>query len=215
MNVTSKDINCVQLVEDGDMVCLSASKTNSRFEPETFDYFEKLTPKGSFIDIGAYTGIYGIRAYQLGWDSVFFEPNNSNFERLLVNLINNGIYCEEVHNLALANEVTTMKLWMNPNPNYTSAGSLKKAPKKSKSQIVEVSTYDSFYRGDEHVIKIDVEGYELGVLMGMKETIKATKPIFIIEVLDDEHFDRVSKFLSEYNYKLVGLFDERNAIFEC
>ena len=46
---------------------------------------------------------------------------------------------------------------------------------------VEINTLDSYNFGDVDVIKIDVEGYEISVLYGAKQTITTQKPLLQIE----------------------------------
>lgn len=49
-------------------------------------------------------------------------------------------------------------------------------------------------------IKIDVEGYELPVLLGAKKTIQNSKPILLIESVSKD--DEITKYLSGFGYKL-------------
>ena len=51
-------------------------------------------------------------------------------------------------------------------------------------------------------IKIDVDGYEMNVLKGLRQTITKFKPIMVIETNDDYE---VLNFLKECNYKLLDL----------
>jgi hypothetical protein len=51
-------------------------------------------------------------------------------------------------------------------------------------------------------IKIDVDGYELNVLKGLKETITNCKPIMVIETNDDH---QVLDFLKNCGYHLLDL----------
>lgn len=51
-------------------------------------------------------------------------------------------------------------------------------------------------------IKIDVDGYEMQVLKGLKNTILKVKPIIVIETNDDIE---VLNFLKSFNYKLLDL----------
>lgn len=209
-------INNVKLYKQDDMVCLSASRNNRQFEPETFEFLEGLIPVGHFINIGAYTGIYGIRAEQLGYGSVFFEPNVANYSRLVENLELNGLIqgsrCEQI---ALSSKEGRGEMWMNPKPLMTSAGSLEQSDKKIKTQPVVMMQYDSYHTGLETVIKIDVEGHELEVLKGMTYTLTESRPILIIEILDDHQFESVSYFLEQFQYKKLQTLDKRNVIFIC
>jgi len=49
------------------------------------------------------------------------------------------------------------------------------------------------------LIKIDVEGFEIEVLQGLTRTIKAFKPLVLVECSDTH--DEVSDLLSKYSYR--------------
>lgn len=205
-------VNNVDLLEADDIVCRMANKRKGKFEPETFAFIENLEPEGTFVDVGAYTGIYGIRAAQLGWRSVFFEPNPVNYERLLQNLKRNNQDHLHSYNVALSDSSGTATLHINPGTKLTTGGSLDKTTNNRKKDIsVKKDRYSSYIIGDESVVKIDVEHHELPVLRGMESMLVALKPTIIVEVLDGPA--EISAYLAPLGYKLEGLFDERNAIF--
>ncbi len=74
---------------------------------------------------------------------------------------------------------------------------------------VRVETLDNLLRGEERrvsFIKVDVEGAELGLLQGSHETIKRSKPIWLIEVNDDPDIEsnsgnKVFRLLEGAGYK--------------
>jgi FkbM family methyltransferase len=61
-------------------------------------------------------------------------------------------------------------------------------------------------------IKIDVQGNELAVLIGAKETILRSKPIVVVE-RNHHNQEAVHKFLSAINYKLTSRTDSDDLIF--
>jgi hypothetical protein len=72
---------------------------------------------------------------------------------------------------------------------------------------------DLFKFNDVDFIKIDVEGSELEVLHGARETIKNNSPIILIELLNShknaEHNTiMVTTFLEELGYSLKQKFHE-------
>ena len=88
--------------------------------------------------------------------------------------------------------------------------------------------YDSFYLDRKiSLVKIDVEGGELEVLTGMKESLLKHNPIVVCEVLDSHNesvFDftqnratQLSDFLKSINYSIVQLETSRtlNKIVSC
>lgn len=69
---------------------------------------------------------------------------------------------------------------------------------------VPVRTLDGVYGGDAGFIKIDVEGHEIEVLEGARETIARSRPIFLIEVverLSPNGVRTVTSFLGERGYE--------------
>ena len=53
-----------------------------------------------------------------------------------------------------------------------------------------------------HIIKIDVEGYEYGVMLGAEQIIKSYMPMIYYEAQDLRDFDKIWFFLTRLNYRL-------------
>ena len=204
-------VNGVDLYDKDDMVVRSALRNNGEFEPQTFKYLESLSPKGTFVDIGAYTGIYGIWAAKSGYSVQFFEPHPVIYERMVYNMFDNNV-TGNCYNIALSDKIEKRQFFMNLTLTMTSAGSLIEG--RGKGYAFDVSSYPySYYAtGDESVIKIDVEGAELSVLKGMVSVLELEKPVLVIEVLDRNQENEVLAFLKPYGYNSLGKFDGRNII---
>ena len=72
-----------------------------------------------------------------------------------------------------------------------------------KSYEVDLITLDSQKINNVGLIKIDVEGYELDVLIGAKKTIIENNPIILCEVWDNEESRlKVSAFFESINYSI-------------
>jgi hypothetical protein len=91
----------------------------------------------------------------------------------------------------------------------------------SEGKEIEVVTLDEFVKEnnlDIGLIKLDVEGYELDVLNGAKETIKRFKPVVSIAVYHrgEDFFEiprLVKNLVPEYKLRFLNLNAE-NPIFE-
>jgi FkbM family methyltransferase len=74
---------------------------------------------------------------------------------------------------------------------------------RARTHPVPVVTVDSFLAASEQqppaVVKIDVEGAELGVLRGMVDTLAATRPRLLIELHGTQR--EVADFLDEHAYE--------------
>lgn len=69
------------------------------------------------------------------------------------------------------------------------------------------------------VLKIDVEGSEMGVLRGARKTLSERRPKLMIELDDqllatmDSSSDEVQRFLASFGYRPNGVFDDANVLF--
>lgn len=64
------------------------------------------------------------------------------------------------------------------------------------------------------IIKIDVEGFEIKVLNGMKNILKNQNPVLIIEISYEKDKKEISYFLDKFNYKNTCILDGRNFVFK-
>lgn len=210
-------INEIELIDNDDMVIHSS--INGVFEPETFKYMkDNLEEESVFIDVGAYTGVYSIYANKMKYCQVYsFEPNPVVFERLVENVTKNECHPNDVilMNHGLSNAQMTERFYVSPRTKLTSGGSFVKSDHK-KEIYCKLEKFDDLTISvlTIDMIKIDVEGYELQVLEGMKHTLKRDKPKIIVELLTDREIIKVDKFLKKLNYKMIKRCDSRNYIYE-
>lgn len=78
-------------------------------------------------------------------------------------------------------------------------------------KIVTRRLDDFEFDGDVRFIKIDVEGWELEVIKGGKETIKKHKPYVFMEIFEG-HLEKACELMDELGYQFVK-FDEYNYLF--
>jgi len=135
-----------------------------------------MEPGNSVVDVGAALGDHTIAyANRVGaTGKVYaFEPNPSQLKCLRYNM--RGLPNVEVVGFALGSAPGQAEMVLSPN---VSASHLDHG-----SGTVEVITLDSFLCGlPVHFIKVDVEGDELAVLAGSRETIVRHRPKLIIEI---------------------------------
>jgi len=211
-------VNDVELKDDNDMVIRASEK--GIFERETFKYFQDNVKEDStFLDVGAYTGIYSIFANVTKCCKVYaFEPNKIVFERLIENVTKNRCCPNDiiVFNHGLSNATRTTRLYVNPRTKLTSGGSLTQDIGKTKNINCQLHKFDEMTISilNIDIIKIDVEGHELEVLQGMSKMLKRDKPKIIIELLSEKDILKSDKFLKELGYKFKMRCDDRNYIYE-
>ncbi len=146
--------------------------------------------KATIVDIGANIGNHSIQ-FSRKFKKVFsFEPNPRVYEILVSNT--KRISNIETYNLGIGRNSAVLKLkenWMNM------GGSSATMNVVSDSIVdIEISTLDSMVNllGKVDVIKIDVEGMELDVLLGATEIISKNHPIICLE-------QDISEFKNEFN----------------
>ena len=170
----------------------------------------------AILDIGASLGISSLGFRRLGFKNKIyaFEPNFFLYENFLKkNLKNdNNIYLK---NIALGNVNNSKIMYM---PYYDSScihyfcsfdkkyllnsikitfPSLLKNLEIKKKKIICRKFDDLKLNIKPHFIKIDTEGFDEYVLLGMKKTIKKYKPIFLIEY-NIEYFNNIKYILKGY-----------------
>ena len=192
--------------------------------------FEKIKEKydmniDGVIHIGAHHGQEHIRYINAGIKRVaYFEPVERVFKILVSNIKNihesNSIDCiATLYNFALGNDNTEVEMHIEANDKYGCSSILEPSSNYShipflKNETVFMKRLDDInLEGSFNFLNIDVQGYELEVLKGSKDTLKSVDYIMceINRVTDRKKLDYknasliedVSAFLSEYNFKLV------------
>lgn len=160
-------------------------------------FFKSLCLDGrSVYDIGGYIGIttlFFARAVGERGRVVTFEPNSDNYTRILENVrLNNFGKRVKVFNIGLSSRRERTRLFIDRNGD-TGTGSIldetetRRGNNKSLVPLdIEVDTLDSVVQGRNlpgpDFVKIDVEGHEMNVLLGMRRTMAEHKPALYIEI---------------------------------
>ncbi len=172
------------------------------------------------IDIGAHIGISVIQ-----WADIFetvyaFEPMKDHYECLLANTKNFSNV--KTFNFAISNESSIKNAAYRTTKNSGSFqlldDSYQQPSKKSPRELYKIETkkLDSYNFSNVDLIKIDVEGWELEVLLGAKETIIKNNPVLIVEFtggnsnksLHKYNVNEYYSFINEIGYIPVGEYDD-------
>lgn len=171
----------------------------------------KLWKKDSnIVDIGTHIGTFSCLAASFTRGRVIsIEPEPSNFAILLKNKEINNFTHQTCYNFAASDKAGEVAFCSNGPSSHVQDSSLSEAatmiPAKPLDSILKRETVD--------FIKIDVEGWELNVLEGLKETIQSQSPPILIEVngftlkwFDHTPNDLLAK-LESFGYRLVVIYD--------
>jgi FkbM family methyltransferase len=138
-------------------------------------------------DVGANVGIYTYAFARTGADVVAFEPQ-ARWASIL------GHYAKaagnvRVHRVALGAGAGEARLHVPVSEGASRPGcaSLRAVKGPSTVEVVRMATLDSFQLDRVGLIKIDVEGAELGVLEGAIDTLRRNRPLLLVEI-EQRHF---------------------------
>lgn len=154
------------------------------YEPETTEYMKQNIKSGDVVvDVGANVGYFTlIMAKLVGPNGTVyaFEPNEELCAILRWNVLSNG-YRDRVNIFpyAVTDFIGKAKFFLNLGHGQSSL-----QPRKGTTSIVEAqtTTLDAIlpFGNDIRLVKIDVEGGEVGVLRGMPKTMKRLPSMEII-----------------------------------
>ena len=178
-----------------------------------------------FVDIGANIGMISLLGAKLvGRTGVVdaFEPNPGCVARLCSFIADNAIENVRVHPIALGSTTSIMALWV-PRINWGGGtlGRIDPNDANGPCDVIDVPVEfaDARLAADQRppvLIKIDVEGYEHQVLVGLAETITRHRPLITTEVIA-AHLARsghsvadLFQLMGEYGYEARSLIERRH-----
>jgi FkbM family methyltransferase len=160
------------------------------------------------IDVGANIGIYTVvlaTAVGTAGRVLAFEPAPDNVDRLRRNLRLNGISNVDLLPLAVGARSERVALYLSDDPALHSTSEVAAQRRAGRSLTVAASSLDMVWndvgRPAVSVVKIDVEGVELGVLQGARELLAACRPILLIEIKSARRLADIKGFLAPYDYR--------------
>ncbi len=143
-----------------------------------------LPPDGVYLDVGANIGLHTLAiAHHLAprGSVLAFEPHPDNYWALLDNVRRNGLGNVTAENLGLAEAAAVLAGAAPPGP-----GNWSLASEGQRSFRVQLVRLDDYLRDHPlarlDAVKIDVEGAEVRVLRGARETIERFRPLIVFEV---------------------------------
>jgi FkbM family methyltransferase len=173
----------------------------------------KVLRRGVFVDVGAYIGFYTVFAARHGWRVVAFEPNPINLILLRYNIAFHGVGDRVVVVDKAAGDVHGYaRFSISSSPSESSFTKYLRNELRLLNIDVEVVTIDSILEslgiGDVEnlVMKVDVEGFGLRVLRGVRRSIEKYRPFICFEVhrtFDEEDEIHALKMLKDLGYGFV------------
>ena len=203
------------------------SLAKGEFKKDAFVVQKELTqaqPVKMIFDIGANRGDV-IAKYLEYFSSAFFhafEPFPGSFETLKARFENNAsVQC---HQLALANSAGVRQLYVNKNVDTNSLLKPQATGLSSDSQVenqsvldIETTTLDLFCSREKidriDILKMDVQGGELGILQGAVNLLKENRigviyseTYFVEQYAEQPLFHEIAAFLHPFGYHLQDIY---------
>ena len=182
------------------------------YEKEVLNLIERvLKPGDVFLDIGANIGYFSLLAAsrESKCKVIAFEPAGNIYEQLRANISLNHLTNITTLNAAAGEKSEEKELFLSSADNLGMSSLKQPGNFSGKTEMVKVVAIDDWLKNSGltkiDLVKIDVEGGELAVLKGMKETLSKLKPLLIIEINPET--------LAMFNLKAADLFkylDEMN-----
>ena len=165
----------------------SVEYTLSSEEPTLEIIMRSLRAGDVFLDIGANVGVYTVlsaRAVGEAGAVVAFEPEVRRFERLQENLTLNGFRNVRPFRVALGEAEGDGRLYVKGPPSPSLVTPQGHLAASAEWEVVEVVNGDEYWRAHAlpppRVVKIDVEGFELSVLKGLRGLLSGPATTFLV-----------------------------------
>ena len=229
LNILNTNSNIVLDVNSGPEVRYRI--TSVKREKTTMDWLEKLDKDKTLFDIGANVGCYSlIAAKEFNIKKIHaFEPFPINYSKCIQNVIKNNLSDKiSVYNFAIDSENKIQTLFHTneyKNLQSGSSGHQIGKPVDENGIIFEsdleflVNTYsiDNLQTiskiSSPSYIKIDVDGRELEILKGAKETLSSGNVKSIMIEMNLKQKDIID-LLSQYGFSITVNGEHGNTIFE-
>jgi FkbM family methyltransferase len=161
-------------------------------EREVGEALALVRPGSAVADVGANDGMYSYAFSRRAGAVHAFEPLPRCAEVVRAYAgANRGIH---VHQVALSDRpgAMTLTIPVREGREIDTEASLSPGavPGDARRVEIEVRTLDSFALRDLSLLKIDVEGHELEVLRGARETLRTERPAMMVEIEQRHHEGR-------------------------
>lgn len=177
------------------------------FEPLTHEFLASYSQRGDvFIDVGAHVGIYTIKLAQFFSKVIALEPEPQNYSLLYKNVSANGLSDKVIAlPVAASDRDGYADLYVKAPSGAHSLEDSRGARRKVKVITMKIDTLLRVLNVEKvDVVKIDVEGHENRVIIGMNELLKRRPPkVLVIETRKDNNSLRET--LCQLGYKITVL----------
>ena len=195
MDRPSKRVNGIWLPADDEHYAAALTAPCKRYKRPVFDgrpalgwhhmkaALEVTKGRRVFVDAGAHVGLWSMWMVDIFRKVHAFEPMPAHCKVLMRNVAGANASRLDLHRYALGDgKATVLMKSGGAQSGRAHIGEESAAPDYEGDDVVtEVRPLDSLRLRNVDLIKIDVEGYEVKVLMGAEKTIRDSRPTVIVE----------------------------------
>lgn len=226
----SKDSVTVSVSEFSQIKLSTTSELSSHIYCGAFEWAERewllseLKAGDVFYDIGANIGYFTIIAAERCGSAgkvIAFEPVQSTFDLLTENIkLNPSLHNVQLMNLAVSDQEGEVNIYV-PDKGKDAWNSIAVKPDTGeyKTEVIRTIVPDQLFADKSlpapSIIKLDVEGWELHALKGMKKILSECNPTLLIEFTAmnleaaGTSGNELAEFLRQLNYELFE-YDPRH-----
>jgi FkbM family methyltransferase len=175
-----------------------------------------LKPGVNVVDIGGNIGYYAMLEARLVGPAgmvIAIEPVPENSDQLCKNVQANGYQNIRIHKVAIGDRNGTALMYISEKSNWHS---LHPPPSSKGGMKVPVSTLDSllmpYHLSSVALVRMDLEGYEVVVIQGMKRTLEKHGPRLLVELHPDlvgaSRIVEYLRSLENLGYGIEWLFEQ-------
>jgi FkbM family methyltransferase len=176
------------------------------YEPEIQGLLVKYLHSGmTFFDIGANAGFFSLLGAHLVGSAgqvVSFEPHPTTAFQLRQQIEANSLRNVTVEESAVCNKTGFALFSDDTVAVMASLGGAKTASRTIEVRTITLDTAKTF--PSTEVIKIDVEGAEIDVLLGAKELIATKRPTLLVEIHSDELAFAYDRLMLDFGYRTLA-----------
>lgn len=195
---------------------------NTFYERNVIYWLEKVLAKRRdhvFYDVGGNIGFYTVLTAQQASHVYAFEPVKNTFKTLSRNVRNNRFANVEVFQVGLSDEKCVRNIHVYSSSGNNSLYRREIPPEHSlkwlRTEQIQLERADDFVEERRlflpTIIKVDVEGAELPVLLGARQLIARARPVLIVELSENTFRDAgygctdLLDELRHHDYLIFGL----------
>lgn len=168
-------------------------------QPEIDLLLALITERSIVFDIGANIGYYTNAFASKAKHVIAFEPNPQHWQLLAKNI--EGLSNVYAMNAAIGDKTGRMKC-SNFDPEVLGNFGNIKVGEEGEVEVPVISLDDFKDFPDPDLVKIDVEGMEYKVLMGMRSMIERRRPALYYEAHETKELPEIYDFLKPLDYNL-------------